>query len=49
MPAVPDKENDPVLVLLAKIRGQIDDVVDLIKEERTVIVKGIQDHATDKR
>lgn len=29
-----DKTTDPVLVLLGKIRGQLDDVVALIVQER---------------
>lgn len=31
---MPDEEQDPVLSLLHKIREQIDDVVNLVQEQR---------------
>jgi hypothetical protein len=31
---MPNEENDPVLLLLRKIREQIDDVVELVQHER---------------
>jgi hypothetical protein len=48
--ALPDRQNDPVLVLLAKIRGQVDEVVDLVKEERQMLTeqKRLRGNATDK-
>lgn len=50
MTTLPDKENDPVLTLLAKIRAQVDEVTGLVREEREVIErrKGLQDNAADK-
>jgi hypothetical protein len=47
---LPNKDNDPVLTILAKIRSQIDEVTGLVREERKMIEqqKGLQDNATDK-
>lgn len=50
MKQLPNKDNDPVLTLLTKIRSQVDEVTDLVREEREMLNqrKGLRGNATDK-
>lgn len=48
---LPARENDPVLLMLTRIRGQLDEVMNLVRTEKRELDKrkGLGDNADGQR